>query len=238
MIESVLLVRSCIHLCFFLSKVGIALLGTCVVLKYHFCSTSVHKMNPWVHFIVIQCMGKVFRKVPKDNDEGTLEKPPSKESEKPSKMENGITDSLLSRTDSFGQKNQIRDKRYIPLKPIPQASDRGSNISMSSKNDDEVRSRGTPYSTHRFDDMLAEPSCDRSVIAHAILGKQEIMSRNLEILARAQKEEGKDSRAKDEWQLAASILDNFFCWLFLLSILVSSAVLYFRISEARSIDQS
>ncbi|XP_031551820.1 ligand-gated ion channel 4-like, partial [Actinia tenebrosa] len=219
-------------------EVGIALLGTCVVLKYHFCSTSVHKMPPWVHFIVIQCMGKLFRKVPNDSDEGTLEKPSSKENEKPSKMENGITDSLLLQSDSCGKKNQRRDKRYIPLKPLPHATDQGSNLSMSSKTDDEMHRRGTPYSTHRFDDLLAEPSCDRSVIAHAILAKQEIMSRNLEILARAQKEENEDSKAKDEWQLAASILDNFFCWLFLLSIIVSSAVLFFRINEARTTDQT
>ena len=178
-------------------------------------------------------MGKIFRKVPQDADQ-----PPSKENDKSSRLENGITDGLLPRSDSFGQKNQLRDKRYIALKAFPHASDRASSLSMSSKTDDEVRSRGTPYSTHKFDEMLAEPSCDRSVIAHAILGKQEVMSRNLEVLARAQKEENDESRAKDEWQLAASILDNFFCWFFLISIFVSSTVLYFRISEARSTDQS
>jgi hypothetical protein len=185
-------------------------------------------------------MGRLFHKFKNDsNGTGTLDKHLSKENEKLSgKLENGITDNLLPRTDSFGQKNQVRDRRYIPLRSLQPAPDRDSNLSVNSKPDDDIRSRGTPYSTHRLDEMIAEPSCDRSVIAHAILGKQEVMSRNLEVLAHAQREIDEDAKAKDDWQLAASILDNFFCWLFLLSIFVSSAVLYYRVNEARSIDQA
>ncbi|KAK3740405.1 hypothetical protein QZH41_009477 [Actinostola sp. cb2023] len=214
-------------------EVGIALLGTCVVLKYHFCSTYVHTMPSWVRIVVIQGLGRIFCKQPRYSNVPPFCNSVSKASDK---MENAMTDNLLSRNDSNAQRNAIKDRRFIALKTLSH-SDRGSNASMNTRMDDDARSRGAPYSTHKLDELMSEPSCDRSVIAHAILGKQEVMSRNLEILANAVKEGDDEARAKEEWQLAASILDNFFCWVFLLSIVLSSLVLYIRIHEASTIDQ-
>lgn len=191
-------------------------------------------MPNWVRVVVIQGLGRVFCKLPKDGDYPPFCNSLSKDGEK---VSNTMTDSLLSRQDSIPHRNSLKDRRFIALKNMSN-SDRGSNVSMNARIDDEGRGHGAPYSTHKLDDLMSEPSCDRSVIAHAILGKQEIMSRNLEVLANSVKDNDEDAKLKEEWQLAASILDNVFCWLFLSCIVLSSFVLYVRINEARSIDQS
>lgn len=191
-------------------------------------------MPHWVRVVVLQGLGRVFCKLPKDSNYPPFCNSYSNDNDKNS---NTMTDSLLPRTDSHSQRNAIKDRRFIPLKTLSN-TDRESHVSLNTKHDEDGRTHGAPYSTHRLDDLMGEPSCDRSVIAHAILGKQEIMSRNLEKLANNVKDSEDEARAKEEWQLAASILDNFFCWLFLLSILLSSMVLYIRIREAYSVDQS
>ncbi|EDO42038.1 predicted protein [Nematostella vectensis] len=214
-------------------EVGIALLGTCIVLKYHFCSTSIHKMPPWVRFLVIECLGKVFCRQEHTNDQEDSKSDTIKLDNCKHKLENGLKDPLIKQCNFFGKFGVRERVRSSGMK----TTDGGSNLSMTQ--DDEGRGRGgTPYSSHRnMDDIIAAEASSNSTV-FALLSRQESMVKNLEILAHAQRCQDEEDREKNEWKLAASILDNFFCWLFLMSIFISSIVLYVRVTEAHSVNSS
>lgn len=203
----------------YISQVGIALIGTCVVLKYHFSNPSIHKMPNWLRFVVLHCLGKVFhRKLRDDNSENPLETGIPFEKRKLMKADNGYIETFLPRNDMSNQRFSILERRFSGMEN-GKWSPEGRSASLA--DDRELKGSFTGN----------DESNDKSPLTRAIINKQGTIANALEKLVEAQEAQDEEGKQRDEWMMAASILDNMFMWLFLLTLAASLIALFFQLPK-------
>ncbi|CAH3016545.1 unnamed protein product [Porites evermanni] len=187
-------------------EVGLALIGTCVVLKYHFNNPSIHKMPDWLRFIVLQCLGKIFHKKLR-NDDNPLENKNPFEKRRRLRSENGYFESFIPM------------ERQNPKWPLENRS-RGASMDKEHLG----AFNGNETSSQEFDDKSSQ-------ITKAITHKQETIANALEKLAEAKEAEDEEGKQREEWMMAASIMDSLFMWIFFLTLVGSLAALFFQLPK-------
>lgn len=197
-----------------LFEIGVALIGTCVVLKYHFNNPAIHKMPDWLRFIVFRCLGKVFHKKLRNN-ENPLETGSPLERRKLSllRTENGYIETIIP-------------KRFSGLLggKWPTAENRGCGGSEERDPSGEpFLDRGTPRSALEID--------DKSSLTRAITHKQGTIANALEKLVEAKEAEEEEGKRREEWMMAASIMDSLFMWIFFFTLMASLAALFFKLPK-------
>ena len=193
----------------FPAQVGVALIGTCVVLKYHFNNPTIHKMPDWLRFVVLRCLGKVFNKKLRD-DENPLETGNPFEKRKRFRSENGYIETLLPR-------NELR--RFSNIEQRLSGLENG-------KWPIEHRARGSSEERQQ-----PEEFDDKSHLSRAITYKQGTIANALEKLVEAKEAENEEGKQRDEWMMAASIMDTFFMWIFFLTLLGSLSALFLQLPK-------
>lgn len=190
-------------------QVGIALIGTCVVLKYHFNNPVIHKMPDWLRFVVLRCLGKIFHKRLRD-DGNPLETGSPFEKRKLSvlRTENGYIETL------------------IPRKISGLSSGRWSTENRA-RGASEERGTGEIFLEHG----TPEEFDDRSYLTRAITYKQGTIANALEKLVEAKEAEDEEGKQREEWMMAASIMDSFFMWIFFFTFVGSLVALFVQLPK-------
>jgi len=202
-------------------EVGIALIGTCVVLKYHFSNPSIHKMPNWLRFVVLHCLGKVFhKKLRGDNAENPLETGSPFEKRKLLR-DNGYIETFVPKNEILNQRFTILERRLSGLATGGKWPTDGRSAS------DERDSKG-PFTRKDGSDQECD---DKSYLTRAITYKQETIANALEKLVEAKEAQDEEGKQRDEWMMAASILDNMFMWIFLFTLGASIVALFFQLPK-------
>lgn len=205
----------------YVSQVGIALIGTCVVLKYHFSNPSIHKMPNWLRFVVLHCLGKVFhKKLQDDNSENPLETGIPFEKRKLMRADNGYIETYLPRKDMSNPRFSVLERRFSGM-TNGKCPTEGRSASLA-----DVMEPKVPFTGKDGPDDGNDKSLTR-----AITYKQETIANALEKLVEAQEAQDEEGKQRDEWMMAASILDNMFMWLFLLTLAASVIALFFQLPK-------
>jgi len=198
-------------------EVGIALIGTCVVLKYHFNNPAIHKMPDWLRFVVLRCLGKIFHKKLRD-DENPLETGNPFKKGKFLRTDNGYIETLLPR-------NEVR---------LNSLERRLSGLA-DGKWPGENRFRGIPDEREPRGSFLEsdtpEGFDEKSQLTKAITYKQGTIANALEKLVEAKEAEDEEGKQREEWMMAASIMDSLFMWVFFFTLLGSLAALFFQLPK-------
>ncbi|XP_015765770.1 PREDICTED: neuronal acetylcholine receptor subunit alpha-10-like isoform X2 [Acropora digitifera] len=194
-----------------LFEVGVALIGTCVVLKYHFNNPAIHKMPDWLRFIVLRCLGKIFHKKLR-NYENLLETSSSFERRRLSTLrtDNGYIDTITAR----------RFSGTISGKWPPDSRSRGMT--------DERDPNGEPF----LDPGPSQLELDgKNSLTKAITQKQGTIANALEKLVEAKEAEDEEGKQREEWMMAASIMDSLFMWIFFFTLVGSLVALFFQLPK-------
>lgn len=194
-----------------LFEVGVALIGTCVVLKYHFNNPAIHKMPDWLRFIVLRCLGKIFHKKLR-NYENLLETSGSFERRRLSTLrtDNGYIDTITAR----------RFSGSISGKWPPDSRSRGMT--------DERDPNGEPF----LDPGPSRLELDgKNSLTKAITQKQGTIANALEKLVEAKEAEDEEGKQREEWMMAASIMDSLFMWIFFFTLVGSLVALFFQLPK-------
>ena len=202
------------------SQVGIALIGTCVVLKYHFNNPAIHKMPDWLRFVVLRCLGKIFHKQLRD-DENPLETGSPFEKRKRLRTDNGYIETLLPRNELLNQKFNSIERRLSGM-----ASGRWPMDGRARGGSEERENRGS-----FLENDTPEGFDDKSYLTRAITYKQGTIANALEKLVEAKEAEDEEGKQREEWMMAASIMDSLFMWIFFLTLLGSLAALFLQIPK-------
>lgn len=185
------------------------MIGTCVVLKYHFNNPAIHKMPDWLRFVVLRCLGKIFHKKLRD-DENPLETGSPFERRKLSvlRSENGYIETL------------------IPRRLSGLVSGRWPTETRARHGSDE-REPGEPF----LENGTSEEFDDRSNLTRAITYKQGTIANALEKLVEAKEAEDEEGKQREEWMMAASIMDSLFMWVFFFTLVGSLAALFLQLPK-------
>ena len=185
-----------------------------MVLKYHFSNPSIHKMPNWLRFVVLHCLGKVFhKKLQDDKSENPLETGIPFEKRKLMRAENGYIETFLPRNDMLNQRFSILERRFS-------GSTRGRSGSSADEREPKVPFAGVDGPVK---------SDDNNYLTKALTYKQGTIANALEKLVEAQEAQDEEGKQRDEWMMVASILDNFFMWLFLVTLAASLVALFFQL---------
>lgn len=189
----------------FPEQVGIALLGTCIILKCHFANPEISTMPRWLRFVVIDCMGRFLV---------TTQKPWKRKTERQQMLKLGND---ISRDEAV--KNRCRQcDRKISEPPISTLSSNGSPGGLT------LRAREIS-----FDIASSNDSSKTDSIANELRDGEDRFTKSLEEGAKAQVEHGLHEKERAEWMYIAAVLDRLFLWLFILSVVISTVVCYFKI---------
>lgn len=216
----ILVIETMISLKFF--QVGIALIGTCVVLKYHFSNPSIHKMPNWLRFVVLHCLGKLFhKKLRDDNSENPLETGAPFEKRKLVRSDNGYIEAFSPRNEALNQRFGLLEKRLSGL-----ASGKWATEGRTSSDDREHRR------SYVGNDVTEETRYDdQTSLTKAITHKQGAIANALEKLVEAQEAQDEEGKQREEWMMAASIVDTTCMWIFTLTLIASLIALFFQIPK-------
>lgn len=163
-------------------------------------------MPDWLRFIVLQCLGKIFHKKLR-NDDNPLENKIPFEKRRRLRSENGYFESFIPIE---------RQNLKWPLE----------NRSRGASMDKEQLGafNGHETSSQEFDDKSSQ-------ITKAITHKQETIANALEKLVEAKDAEDEEGKQREEWMMAASIMDSLFMWIFFLTLVGSLAALFFQLPK-------
>lgn len=203
-------------------EVGIALIGTCVVLKYHFSNPSIHKMPNWLRFVVLHCLGKLFhKKLRDDNSENPLETGAPFEKRKLVRSDNGYIEAFSPRNEALNQRFGLLERRLSGL-----ASGKWATEGRTSSDDREHRR------SYVGNDVTEETRYDdQTSLTKAITHKQGAIANALEKLVEAQEAQDEEGKQREEWMMAASIVDTTCMWIFTLTLIASLIALFFQIPK-------
>ena len=208
---------------FYIIKVGLALIGTCVVLKYHFANPSIHKMPGWIRFVVIHCLGRVFKNKAHDvkSDESYNEKSAqAQQGNCVGGKDSAFIEPFIPKSDQLYRRYSGIGKRLSEMSTGTWPIDlRFHSIAETSEKD----SKG-PFPENRNDHHEHE-----SFFIRALIHKQSAIADALKKLVETQAAQDEEVKEKVEWMIAASIMDSMFLWLFLVMLVVSFLALFFRI---------
>lgn len=201
-------------------QVGIALIGTCVVLKYHFSNPSIHKMPNWLRFVVLHCLGKLFhKKLRDDNTENPLETGAPFEKRKLMRSDNGYIEAFVPRNEALNQRFGALERRLSGL-----ASGKWLTEGNTTADDRE------PRRSFVGNDVTEEYN-DKNCVTKAITHKQGAIANALEKLVEAQEAQDEEGKQREEWMMAASIVDTACMWIFTLTLVASLIALFFQIPK-------
>lgn len=183
-----------------------------MVLKYHFSNPAIHKMPNWLRFVVLHCLGKVFhKKLRDDNTENPLETGVPFEKRKLMRTDNGYLETFLPRNDVLNQRFSVIERRLSGLAngKWPSEGRRGSDVG-----------KDAPVESDEKNDLT-----------RAITYKQGTIANALEKLVEAQEAQDEEGKQREEWMMAASILDSMFMWIFMLTLVASLIALFFQLPK-------
>lgn len=295
----------------FHSKIGFALVCTCVVLKVNFKHPSHGDMPEWFRDIVLHRMAKLFRMMPevkmaesqKKHFEKAKRKPsifatwiprfsvtrfynprgsvPGGESSKRSKMKQSSVENIEEVEkiveDSAVTINKDEEDKYIALtgitvqnKDVLLQDNRSSLPHCSFATHEETETSpgtngGDVINNTRVPDVLDDPSpqnedetenanglppvsyvspghsyftdekvclaCSHNSAIHSLVQQQEDLVKHVESLADMARDMEEEEIKKEEWKLAAAVLDEFFFWLYLFMLIISNAVVFSKIPK-------
>ena len=166
-------------------------------------------MPDWLRFVVLRCLGKIFHKKLRD-DENPLETGSPFERRKLSvlRTENGYIETLIPRKASV-----LSTGRWS-------SDNRARGASEERETGETFLEHGTP---EEFD--------DRNYLTRAITYKQGTIANALEKLVEAKEAEDEEGKQREEWMMAASIMDSFFMWIFFLTLLGSLGALFIQLPK-------
>ena len=177
-------------------------------------------MPPWLTFVLLHCLGPLLIKKPEAQTR-------KGESGKQSSLENGCTNSLISRADTDGNRYSGCDgKRSGHRSPIcsPEGCPKGL-IYLCPRHTKKESAEGI------LDGIGANSATAPDPITNALLYKQDLIAKDLGQLTKAQAEQGMQEKEKGEWIYIAAVLDKLFLFLFILSVIISGVVIYFKIPK-------
>ena len=107
--------------------------------------------------------------------------------------------------------------------PLPQNEDETEYVIGSSRVSSEYP--GHNYSTG---DKVCL-ACSHNSAIHCLVQQQEDLVKHVESLADMARDMEEEEIKKEEWKLAAAVLDEFFFWLYLFMLIISNAVVFSKI---------
>ena len=168
-------------------------------------------MPDWLRFIVLRCLGKIFHKKLR-NYENLLETSSSFERRRLSTLrtDNGYIDTITAR----------RFSGTISGKWPPDGRGRGMT--------DERDPNGEPF----VDPGPSQLELDgKNSLTKAITQKQGTIANALEKLVEAKEAEDEEGKQREEWMMAASIMDSLFMWIFFFTLVGSLVALFFQLPK-------
>lgn len=178
-------------------------------------------MPNWLRFVVLHCLGKVFhKKLRSDNSENPLETGSPFEKRKLLR-DNGYIETFLPKNEILNQRFSVLERRLSGLATGGKWPTDGRRAS------DERESKG-PFTRKDGSDQECD---DKSYLTRAITYKQETIANALEKLVEAKEAQDEEGKQRDEWMMAASILDNMFMWIFLFTLGASIVALFFQLPK-------
>ena len=74
-------------------------------------------------------------------------------------------------------------------------------------------------------------ACSTASPMHVLVQQQDDLVKHVESLANMARDMEEEECKKEEWKLAAAVLDEFFFWLYLIMIVISKAVVFSMVPD-------
>ncbi|KAJ7363581.1 hypothetical protein OS493_009741 [Desmophyllum pertusum] len=127
------------------------------------------------------------------------------------RTDNGYLETFLPRNDVLNQRFSVIERRLSGLAngKWPSEGRRGSDVG-----------KDAPVESDEKNDLT-----------RAITYKQGTIANALEKLVEAQEAQDEEGKQREEWMMAASILDSMFMWIFMLTLVASLIALFFQLPK-------
>jgi len=221
-------------------EVGLALVATCLVLKCYYNNPSVSEIPVWVRTIVLNWLAKLVRvKVPpglvKVINKHFKEKAEAREEIEHERRNSILPQSILnvnqdrckkSSVISMGRNramNSISERRFscgsedMSTLGLPQLFNTRANSQNSINEEQPIREAPPPNVPLSFEASMKE-----------MLLKQDNLLRNVRRLVHVARENEENEIKREEWKMVASVIDACFFWLFMVTLIVSSLVIFLQ----------
>ena len=219
---------------------GLALVATCMVLKCYYNNPSVSEIPVWVRTIVLNWLANLVRvKVPpglvKVIKKHFKEKAEAREEIEYERRNSILPQSILNVNQDRCKKNSVistgRNHAMSSISErhascgsddastfgLPQLFSTRANSLNSINEEQPIREAPLPNVPLSFEASMKE-----------MLLKQDILLRNVRRLVRVARENEENEIKREEWKMVASVIDACFFWLFMVTLVVSSLVIFLQ----------
>ncbi|XP_020914175.1 neuronal acetylcholine receptor subunit alpha-10 [Exaiptasia diaphana] len=227
-----------------LFEVGLALVATCMVLKIYFTNPVTTEMPNWVRIIILNWMAKFVRiKVPSAIQEiKNVFKEEGREVNEEIRREHETISRIHEGSEVSGsgskQPKMTERKSFISSEsPVFQqleiadfhrllAQERRPSLWSTQSPDRTNRTR--PSSVIPDIDINALLGNERSAILPMMICRQENIAKNLRRLVKLARSKEEEDIKREEWKVVAEVIDKFFLWVFLTTIVTSVLLIFLQ----------
>lgn len=220
-------------------EVGLALVATCLVLKCYYNNPSVSEIPVWVRTIVLNWLAKLVRiKVSpgllKVINKHVKEKAEAREEIEYERRNSVPTQSILNVNQDRSKKHSITSiVRNRAMNSIPHRRSSFGSENMSTFGLPNLFTRPNSLNSINEEQPIREappPSVSLSFEASMkqMLLKQDNLLRNVRRLVHVARENEENEIKREEWKMVASVIDACFFWLFMVTLVISSLVIFLQ----------
>lgn len=215
------------------------MVATCLVLKCYYNNPSVSEIPVWVRTIVLNWLAKLVRiKVSpgllKVINKHVKEKAEAREEIEYERRNSVATQSILNVNQDRSKKHSITSiVRNRAMNSIPQRRSSFGSENMSTFGLPNLFTRPNSLNSINEEQPIREappPSVSLSFEASMkqMLLKQDNLLRNVRRLVHVARENEENEIKREEWKMVASVIDACFFWLFMVTLVISSLVIFLQ----------